>query len=87
MSVSLVRGDIDVSIPADSSCSISATSMSGGEISSDLPLQEEEKTRNKLSGVLNDGTASISLNTVRGNISVSQTKADQADDSEVKDDE
>jgi hypothetical protein len=72
LDVSLVSGDIDLSIPGDSSCSISATSLSGGEIVCDLPLQEEERTRTQLSGVLNDGTARILLNTTRGKISVNQ---------------
>jgi len=68
--ISLVVGDINLSIPGDSSCSISATSMSGGEIRCNLPLQEEQRTRTQLSGVLNDGAARILLNTTKGNISV-----------------
>jgi len=77
LDVSLVKGNIDMGIPGDSSCSISAKSMSGGDISCDLPLQEEERTRNQLSGVLNDRTARILLNTVRGDISIGQVKAEE----------
>jgi hypothetical protein len=72
LDISLVVGDINLSIPGDSSCSISATSLSGGEITCDLPLQGEERTRTQLSGVLNNGTAKILLNTTKGEISVSQ---------------
>lgn len=97
LDVSLVKGNIDMSIPADASCSIFAASMSAGDISCDLPLQEEERTRNQLSGVLNDRTARISLNTVKGDISIGQVKAEQingddetaeeADSPEVTEDE
>ena len=73
LDISLVKGDINVRIPGDSSCSISA-SLIGGEITCDLPLQEEERTRTQLSGVLNDGTAKITLNAVKGKISVSQVE-------------
>jgi len=72
LDISLVVGDINLSIPGNSSCSISATSLAGGEITCDLPLLEEERTRTQLSGVLNDGTARILLNTTKGRISVSQ---------------
>lgn len=72
LDISLVGGDINLTIPADSSCSISATSMSGGEIECDLPLQEEQRTRTQLNGILNDGTAEIKLSTVKGKISIGQ---------------
>ena len=88
LSISMVSGDIDMSIPEDASFSISAQSLSGGEISCDLPLQDEERTRTQLSGILNDGTAEIVLNTVKGNISISLTEVDAAkDEDEIVEDE
>jgi hypothetical protein len=77
LSVSLVKGNVDVSIPGDSACIISASSLSGGEISCDLPLENEERTRTQLRGVLNDGTARVILNTVKGDISIGAVKAEQ----------
>lgn len=69
LSLSLVTGNISLTIPGDSSCSISATSLSG-EIACDLPLQDEERTRTQLSGALKDGNAKITLKTAKGHISI-----------------
>jgi hypothetical protein len=69
LGLSLVTGNISLTIPGDSSCSISATSLSG-EIACDLPLQDEERSRTQLSGALKDGNAKITLKTTRGDISI-----------------
>lgn len=71
ITISMVSGDIDVAIAEDSSCSIFASSLSSGEISCELPLQEEERTRNQFKGILGDGAADVALSTVKGNISIS----------------
>lgn len=70
LDISLVNGDIDLTIPNDSSCEISAASLSGEEIVCDLPLREEERTRTQLGGVLNDGRAKIILSAAKGKISI-----------------
>ena len=69
LALSLVTGNVSLTIPGDSSCSISATSLSG-EIACDLPLQDEERTRTQLSGALKDGNAKITLKTAKGDISI-----------------
>ena len=94
--VSMVSGDINMSIPEDASCSISAHSLSGGEISCSAPLKDEERSRTQFKGVLNDGTAKITLSTVKGNISLELVKirvvkdededAEEEKDSEEKED-
>ena len=80
LDISLVDGDISLTIPDDSSCSISATSLSGGEIACELVLQEVERTLTQLNGVLNDGTAKINLNTMKGQIFICRL-AKEGDDS------
>jgi DUF4097 and DUF4098 domain-containing protein YvlB len=75
--LSTVSGDISFKIPKDSSCTIDAGTING-RISHNLPLIEKgtirtvlEETQTNLSGILNDGTAKVLLNTVNGNISLS----------------
>ena len=69
MNVSMVHGDINLVVAADSSFSLKAASLSD-EVACDLPLQDEKKSRNSISGILNDGTAEVALNTIRGKISI-----------------
>lgn len=74
--LTMVTGNINLKIPKNSSCTIDAGTING-EISHDLPLIEKgtirtvlEENQTNLSGVLNDGTAKVLLNTVNGNISI-----------------
>jgi hypothetical protein len=74
--LTMVTGNINLKIPKDSSCTINAGTING-RISHDLPLIEKgtirtvlEENQTNLSGVLNDGTAKVLLNTVNGNISI-----------------
>lgn len=74
--ISMVNGNISLKIPKDSSCTIDAGTING-KISHDLSLIEKgskrtvfEEMQTNLSGILNDGTAKVLLNTVNGNISV-----------------
>jgi len=69
MNVSMVHGDINLIAGADSSFSLKAASLSD-EVMCDLPLQDEKKSQNSVSGILNDGTADVALNTIRGKISI-----------------
>jgi len=72
--VSLVKGDISLSIPGDSSCRISAAILGGGDINcKDLSVEEAVSERNHFSGVMNEGTAAVKLNTIKGNILIGQT--------------
>ena len=74
LDISLVKGQVNLSIPGDSSCNISATNQGGGEIKCDLELHDEERTRNQLSGVLNDGKAKIALSVVKGEVSINRVQ-------------
>ncbi len=76
MNISLVHGDIGLTISADSSLSLHAASLNG-DVTCDLPLQDEEKNPNRISGVLNDGAANIALNTVRGSVSIKAGDEDE----------
>jgi hypothetical protein len=70
MDISLVNGNINLTIPDDSSCSIHAETMSDEIFSSDLTFQRSVGDKNQLSAVMNDGKASINLKTVKGKISI-----------------
>ncbi len=67
--MSLVAGDINLKIPKDSSCSISAINFVG-EITCDLPLKKEERSKTKLSGTIGDGKIAIALNVTKGKIAI-----------------
>ncbi|MGB9597366.1 MAG: DUF4097 family beta strand repeat-containing protein, partial [Candidatus Poribacteria bacterium] len=67
--ISFVNGDINLEIPADSSCTISAGTVNG-EVSTDLPIEEEKRMQNYIKGKLGGGTAKISLKVISGNINV-----------------
>jgi uncharacterized small protein (DUF1192 family) len=68
--ISMVTGDINLKIPVDSSCTISAATSGGEGISCDLPIREDRKIQNQLKGVLNNGTAKVLLSIVQGSISI-----------------
>lgn len=72
LDISLVNGDISLTIPGDSSCTISARSLKDSDIAvSDLPIQRSAGEKKQLLGVMKDGKAYINLNTIRGKISIS----------------
>jgi len=65
--VKSVGGNISFQIDPHTSCSIKATSLVGS-VESDLELEDLEQRPNRISGILNENTAQINLNTVKGNI-------------------
>ncbi|HIE27694.1 TPA: hypothetical protein EYP66_10445 [Candidatus Poribacteria bacterium] len=69
--VKSVGGNITLKIDPSASCSIKATNLVG-TIECDLKLENLEKQPNRISGTLNENTAQINLNTVKGNIRISK---------------
>lgn len=69
--ISLVAGDINLKIPKDSSCSLSAINSGGGEIICDISLKEEEKVKTRLSGIIGDGKTKVALSVIKGKITIS----------------
>jgi hypothetical protein len=74
LDISLVNGNIELSMPLESSFTLSASG--SGEITSEIPLDEEERTRSQLKGKLKDGAAKIILGTMKGNISLKPVHRD-----------
>lgn len=68
--ISLVAGDINLKIPKDSSCSLSAINSGGGEIICEVPLKEEERTKTRLSGIIGDGNTKVALSLIKGRIEI-----------------
>lgn len=66
---SSVSGSVKITIPKDSAFKIDASSVSGG-ISCDFPVLVQHHKRNKLRGVVGDGTKEIKLSSVSGSIKI-----------------
>lgn len=71
--ISLIVGDINLKIPKDSSCSLSAINSGGGEIICEIPLKEEERAKTRLSGIIGDGKIKVALSVMKGRIKISYT--------------
>jgi hypothetical protein len=63
------NGGVQVSIPADAKADVTASCVNGGVTVSGLQLQDEEKSRRRVSGKLNGGgSAQIVLETTNGGV-------------------
>lgn len=69
--MSLVNGNIHLNIPVNASAIFTAIVTNGNIVVSNLVFQNQIVTSTSLSGTLGDGTGTISLITVNGNINVS----------------
>ena len=65
-----VNGLIDLEIPEDTSAQFSATLVNGIIIITDLDLEDEIITNTSVTGTLGDGSGTITLTNVNGNIMV-----------------
>ena len=67
--VNSVNGEIILRINQNANCKIEATTATG-DLNCDLKLSQNELQPNRISGILNENKANISLNTVRGNVQI-----------------
>lgn len=70
LTLNAINGGIGLNIPQNTSAEFSAHVTIGNISISNLDLQDEVRTDNSISGILNDGQGTISLSTINGNISV-----------------
>ena len=73
--ISFVNCNINLVIPENSFCTIEASTL-GGEVSTNLPIEEEIRMSNYIKGKLGDGTAKILLKTVGGDININGSSDD-----------
>ncbi len=69
--VNSVGGEIILRINPNANCRIEATNATG-DLKFDLKLSQKQTQPNSISGILNEDKANITLNTVRGNIHITE---------------
>ena len=67
--ISNISGDVSLALPADAGLRLDASSVSG-ELSADLPLRDLEEGRRRLSGLIGDGAAELSISTTSGDVTI-----------------
>jgi len=70
-----VSGDVDLKVPDGSDCRVSLSS-SSGEIESELDLREATQSDRRLTGRLGDGTGTLDVSAVSGDIHLSMAKTE-----------
>ncbi|MBD3184627.1 hypothetical protein GF312_20270 [Candidatus Poribacteria bacterium] len=66
----MVNREISLSIPEDTSAVMSVSSINAKNIECNLALKDEEKTKNHIKGVLNDGSGRINISNIQGKITI-----------------